>query len=331
MKIGRPHPGLVERFRADLERLTEGLPERLGVAVSGGPDSLALLILAAAAYPGVVEAATVDHGLRPESAAEAAFVDQVCQTIGVPHATLRMEWPDPVGTNIQARARGARYSLLTGWALDRGIGFVATAHHLNDQAETVLMRLGRGAGVSGLAGTRACKPLGLNADSEVHVVRPLLGWLRAELASIVSDSGIEPVQDPSNDDERFDRTRVRQLLSREAWPTPERLAASAANLADAEEALQWATSYLLGERSTHREDGSIALDARDLPRELQRRMLQETLPHFIGCDPVPGPKLARWLDGLRAGKGGTLADIRAKVVKGHWHLDWAPPRRDTSR
>src|ERR1044071_7669487 len=127
----------VARFRADLEALTGGPPERLGVAVSGGPDSLALLLLAHAAYPGRVHAATVDHGLRPESAAEAAFVAGLCGARDIPHATLRAEMQER--SNIQAAARARRYALLTQWLGGIGAQFLATAHHLDDQAETLLM------------------------------------------------------------------------------------------------------------------------------------------------------------------------------------------------
>src|SRR3954467_2033216 len=106
-----PGPALIERFRADLDALTAP-GERLGVAVSGGPDSLALLLLAAAARPGAVEAATVDHALRPESRAEAEMVAGVCERLGVPPAILTAEGAEPPATGIQERAREARYKLL---------------------------------------------------------------------------------------------------------------------------------------------------------------------------------------------------------------------------
>src|SRR4051812_14287712 len=129
----------VARFRADLERLTGGAPVRLGIAVSGGPDSLALLLLASAAYPGRIEAATVDHGLRPEGAAEAAFVGRLCVRLGLPHAILRAQMTETA--NVQAAARTRRYALLTQWLAATGAAFLATAHHLDDQAETLVMRL----------------------------------------------------------------------------------------------------------------------------------------------------------------------------------------------
>jgi tRNA(Ile)-lysidine synthase len=106
MAIETPDPDDVARFRRDLGALAGGAPGRIGIAVSGGPDSVALLLLAAAAYPGAVAAATVDHGLRPESAAEARLVAALCAARGIAHAILT---PDaPIGGSLQAAARAAR-------------------------------------------------------------------------------------------------------------------------------------------------------------------------------------------------------------------------------
>src|SRR5689334_3825576 len=123
-----PEPGLVERFARDLDALISPAA-RLGIAVSGGSDSLALLLLAAAARPGRIEAATVDHRLRPEAAAEAEMVHRHCQRLGVPHATLSVLWREKPTSAIQEQARSERYGLLDEWAKDRGLDAVATAHH----------------------------------------------------------------------------------------------------------------------------------------------------------------------------------------------------------
>lgn len=326
----RPDPALLARFRADLEALTAGAPERLGVAVSGGPDSLALMLLAAAAYPGRVEAATVDHRLRPESAAEAAFVGNVCVGFAVPHRTIALDWPEPPTSNIQARARDARYAALTSWAGDRNIPFLATGHHLDDQAETFLMRAARGSGVAGLAGTRAIGKLGAPGGEPVSAVRPLLGWHRRELAALVTASGLAPLNDPSNQDDRFDRTRARELLAATPWLAPERVAATASHLADAEEALAWAGRHWFEERGEVRPGGSVIVAAADLPRELQRRLLIEALRAIGSCNPPPGPKLARLLDTLGAGRSATLAGVR--IAAGPpWRLTLAPPRAPLRR
>ena len=181
--VAEVSPIFVERFAADLGAL---LPSdaRLGVAVSGGPDSLALLILAAATRPGRIEAATVDHGLRTESADEAAMVAGLCEQLGVPHRTLLADWPEAPTTNIQAEARAMRYRLLNEWAIDRGLSAVATAHHADDQAETLLMRLLRGAGIGGLSATRAkraSRPHRLShRDKSINLLRSFLDYARAE-------------------------------------------------------------------------------------------------------------------------------------------------------
>lgn len=197
--------------------------------MSGGPDSLALLLLAHAALPGEVEAATVDHGLRPEGAEEARMVAQVCARIGVQHAILTVQVE---GGNLQDRARAARYEALAAWLADRGLAALATAHHTDDQAETMLMRLNRGSGLAGLAGVRG---KGHVPGSELPLLRPLLGWRRAELAGVVETAGLAAVQDPSNHDDRFDRVRMRKKLAKADWLDPDGIARSAALLEQAED------------------------------------------------------------------------------------------------
>jgi tRNA(Ile)-lysidine synthase len=209
----QPAPQLTERFAADLARLW---PEggRLGLAVSGGPDSVALLLLARAVRPEQIEAATVDHGLRVEAAAEAQFVAELCAGLGVPHTILKVAVAEG---NVQARARAARYAALAEWVDARGLAALATAHHADDQAETLLLRLNRGSGAAGLAGVRE---RGRIAGSALTVIRPLLGWRRSELAEVVARAGIEAIEDPSNADERFDRVRIRRALREADWLDP---------------------------------------------------------------------------------------------------------------
>lgn len=304
---------------AMLDRFLKGVPPlaldaRIGVAVSGGPDSLALLLLAEAAWPGRVCAATVDHGLRPESAAEAAWVADLCATRGIPHRTLT---PDaPITGSLQAEARRARYALLDAWRVAEGAACVMTAHHADDQAETLLMRLNRGAGVGGLAGIRAVNR---------HVVRPLLGWRRAELQAIVDAAGITALRDPSNEDLRFDRARFRRHLADAPWIDPQALARSAANLADAEAALAWAAARLADERIGAADSG-LTLDVADLPAELIRRLLRIALARLEpGLDPT-GPELDRLLSEVSEGR---QASLGALLVGGGkiWRIQPAPPRR----
>jgi tRNA(Ile)-lysidine synthase len=300
------------RFRVDLEALTGPAPARIGIAVSGGPDSLALLLLAHGAYPGAVHAATVDHGLRPESADEAAFVAAICAGLCVPHTILEAGMSDTA--NLQAAARERRYALLGQWAEAAGLDCLATAHHLDDQAETLVMRLLRGAGLSGLAGIRAVQA------GAVPLVRPLLGWRRDELGAIVAAAGIAPVADPSNCDERFDRVRVRRRLAETDWIAPEPLARSAAALAQAEAALDWATERLWHERAE-----GFTLDPADLPEELRRRLVIRMLAALGGAAPR-GDALTRLLATLAQGGTATLAGIKC-TGGAIWRFAPAPPRR----
>src|SRR6478672_8258556 len=260
-----PDPQQVERFARNLDALIA--PDaRVGIAVSGGPDSLALLLLAAAARPGQVEAATVDHQLRAGSLEEAQAVQSLCERIEVPHRTLSAKWAEKPLTAIQERARAERYRLLGEWAEARRLAALATAHHLDDQAETLLMRLARGAGVRGLAGMR----------SAGHVVRPLLGWRHSELEAVCSAAGIEPVRDFSNEDEQFERVRIRKALAAADWLDPVALAASAAHLADADVGLDWAAE-IEWQRGVTADADTIVYRASDAPSEIRRRILRRAV------------------------------------------------------
>ncbi|HNJ46834.1 MAG TPA: tRNA lysidine(34) synthetase TilS, partial [Novosphingobium sp.] len=170
---------MTARFSADLAALWPG-EGRLGLAVSGGPDSLALLLLAHAAMPERIAAATVDHGLRVEAADEAAMVARLCGELGVPHATLRVTVDEG---NVQSNARTARYAALADWMERDGLGALATAHHADDQAETLLMRLARGSGLDGLAAMP-----GVTHLAGVKLVRPLLGVPKARLLATLSEA-----------------------------------------------------------------------------------------------------------------------------------------------
>lgn len=181
--------------------------ERIGVAVSGGGDSIALMhLLVRAGVPGV-QVATVDHQLRSGSASEAKEVERSAGRLGLPHTTL--VWDDwHKRGNLQAAARQARHRLLGDWARDQGLEAVALGHTLDDQAETVLMRLARGSGVDGLA---AMAPRRSTPDG-LAWLRPLLSERRSELRAWLRAEGIGWIDDPSNDDSRFDRVRARRLL-----------------------------------------------------------------------------------------------------------------------
>ena len=208
------------------------------LAVSGGPDSTALLLITRAwaqrrGGAPHLEAATVDHALRPESAAEARAVAALCATLGVPHHSLLWQGAKP-RSRIQERAREARYVLLAQCAETIGASFIVTGHHLDDQAETVLFRLTRG---SGIAGLRAMS--GLTAHESATIARPLLGFDKAMLVAVCESAGVLFARDPSNEDPRYARARLRALagaLAAEGLDAPA-LARLARRAGQVEEAL----------------------------------------------------------------------------------------------
>jgi tRNA(Ile)-lysidine synthase len=182
----------------------------LAVAVSGGPDSLALAILAdrwARERGGMVWGLTVDHRLRPESGAEAAAVGRWLAARGIPHGILAWEGDKPAA-GIQAAARDARYRLLSAWCAGQGCLHLLTAHHREDQAETYLIRRRAGSGVDGLAGIAAVREL-----AQLRLVRPLLGVPRARLAALLDAERQEYFRDPSNRNPAFERSRLRMGMS----------------------------------------------------------------------------------------------------------------------
>lgn len=318
-----PDPALVDRFRGDLDALIE--PDaRIGVAVSGGPDSLALLLLAGAARPGQIEAATVDHALRPEARAEAEMVESICDRLGVPHTILSARWDSHPESALQQRARGERYRLLGHWAAERALSALATGHHADDQAETLLMRLNRGSGVRGLAGMR---PRSVTPGSHVALVRPLLGWRRAELERVCAAAGLTPASDPSNRDERFERVRVRNALAEADWLDPAAVARSAAHLADAGSALDWAAKAEWT-RAVRESPEAIVYRATDAPAEILRRIVARAVRNLAteGDAELRGAELDRLLAALARGQAAT---IRGVLCRGgpDWRFGRAPQRQ----
>lgn len=327
-KKAQPASDQLERFTRDLAALVpDGTP--LGVAVSGGPDSLALLLLAAEARPGQVEAATVDHALRPESGSEAEMVAQLCEGLGVPHAILTASWDEKPETAIQERARLMRYRLLGEWARERGLTALLTAHHLDDQAETFLMRLSRGAGIKGLAGMRR---IARGAGGSVAVVRPLLGWRHSELEAVCAAAAVQPVDDPSNADEQFERVRIRKALAEADWLEPRAIVESASHLAEADAALHWATDREW-QRGVTRGGGQIVYKPSDAPREIRRRIIRRALLALAteggGAEPR-GRELDQILAALRTGRRATLRGVLC-IGGPEWRFARAPARRPARR
>lgn len=319
-----PDPALVDRFRADLDALIEP-GAKLGLAVSGGPDSLAMLLLAAAARPGGIEAATVDHGLRAESRAEAEMVAALCKKLGVPHSTLAVDWDVPA-TAIQEQARKVRYGALAGWLRERALPALLTAHHLDDQAETMLMRLNRGSGVRGLAGMRRKSPL--PGDPGQLLLRPLLSWRRRELEKICADAALTPAMDPSNEDERHERVRIRKALANADWLDVKAVAQSAQHLARADEALEWAASREWSEKVDVGAD-EILYRAPATPVEIIRRIVARAICELAtegSSDRLRGRELDRLVSDLQGGRTSTLRGVRCAGGL-EWRFSAAPRRR----
>jgi tRNA(Ile)-lysidine synthase len=194
---------------AELDRLTPG--GAIGVAVSGGGDSTALLVIArdwAQQHGRRVEAATVDHGLRAESAAEASAVAALCTRMGIAHQILRTGSLREAGGNLSAVAREARFSLLGDWAHRQGLSAVLLGHTMDDQAETVLMRLARGSGAEGLSAMQASL-----RRSDMLWLRPMLGIRREALRELLCTKDIPWTEDPTNEDTEYDRVKARAALA----------------------------------------------------------------------------------------------------------------------
>lgn len=308
-------PSYLDRLRRDLAET----PAPLAVAVSGGPDSMALLLHAAQTAPTI--AATVDHGLRDSSADEAAMVAAWCAARGIAHTTLTPP-PDWSPRNQHADARAMRYRLLADWARANGADAVLTAHHADDQAETFLMRAARGSGVAGLAGVRRETEI-----ASIRVRRPLLGWRRAELRALVAAAGVPFVDDPSNSDDRFERARLRAAMATLDL-NPAQLAQSAAACAEADAALAAATDVLAGQRTR-----GDTLEVAGLPRELRRRLLRHALAdararhHITEGRLDTATNVEAMLDALEADGQATLAGVVVRAEGPLWHLAPAPPRR----
>jgi tRNA(Ile)-lysidine synthase len=318
----------------------EGL-RGLILAVSGGPDSTALLVLAARwakrlkCAPKLV-AVTVDHGLRVEATREAAAVKRLARRLGVPHRTLRWRGKKPK-SGLQEAARVARYRLLAQAATGVGYAHILTAHTLDDQAETVLFRLARGSGLVGLAGMAHASPLPVSGEGAIFLVRPLLHVAKARLIATLREARIAFSDDPTNRDPRFTRPRLRTLmpaLAREGLDA-RGLARLAGRMRRVDSTIEFAVAAARAALAPGPwvERGPIVFETArfaSLPAEVALRLLGRAVAHAGDEGPVELAKLEALYDSLRQAHSRlrrTLAGALISLNSEELTVERAPARR----
>jgi tRNA(Ile)-lysidine synthase len=340
---GGAHETAISDAEADL--LFADLIDQPGLvlAVSGGPDSTALMWLAARwrkrqrRGPKLI-AVTVDHGLRPEARREAAAVKRLARRLGVAHRVLRWTGRKPA-SGLQHKAREARYRLIAAAAARAGATCVLTAHTIDDQAETILFRLARGSGLVGLAGMARVRPLVMPA-SGVFLVRPLLDIPKSRLIATLRAARIDAADDPSNRDPRFARARLRALmpaLVREGLDARAfaRLARRVRRADAAIELVVAAAASALSD-GVWPERGPIVFPAQDfagLPAEVALRLVGRAIAWVGDEGPVELGKLEALVDALAAALASpvrfrrTLAGALVTLGDERIIIERAPPRR----
>ena len=299
-------PVSLSEFAASMAHISlyEKNPQ-LAVAVSGGADSMALLLLAhqwAQNYNGTITALTVDHGLRAESKSEALQVQKWCKKFGIKHHILTWSPPE-INSAVQAQARAARYTLLTEWCHQNHILHLLTAHHIGDQAETLLLRTARGSGIDGLA----C----MSMNSQMHgirLLRPLLHMPKSRLLATLKNSGQEWCEDPTNQNLNYTRNHIRSLMDNA--PESEMLAMRASQLASSFGNIRNLLENKLASCMTNAVSifpggyGFIEKEAFfALPAEYALRAITALISALNSeFDPPRSEKLQRFYDELSAGK-----------------------------
>lgn len=288
---------------------------------------MALLWFAHNHYKGPICAATVDHGLRSKAGTEAAYVATMCQQWNIDHQILRPN--SPIAGNIQSAARVVRYELLSQWAKDMQCEYIATAHHADDQLETMVMRINRGSGVAGLAGVRSYNG---------NIIRPLLEYRKSELITICQSANIATVDDPSNHDLVYDRVKVRrwielsESLGLEPLIDPIMAQKTAENLHHAEIALQYSVN-ILAQHCIETNTSGIILRISNLPLEYQRRLLLRALKMIENKIEPRGQALNNVINALNNNDISMIGNIKCTPKQdknaggnSHWILTVAPPR-----
>jgi tRNA(Ile)-lysidine synthase len=288
-------------------------------------------------------AVTIDHGLRRESRREAASVARLARKLKIGHRTLRWKGRKP-STGLQEAARAARYRLLGDAARKAGARHIVTAHTLDDQAETVLIRMSRGSGLTGLGAMQkisvipGCGRPGVT-DEEIYLMRPLLDIPKSRLVATLHAAGIPYADDPSNRDPRFTRARLRGLMEAlaEEGLDPGRLAQLAHRLKRAERAIESAVDRAMGDLAVELpRSGTLAFETRrfaDLPAEIALRVLGRAVAKAGDEGPVELGKLEALKCALdcaqTAGEGRfrrTLAGAVVTLTSHQLLVERAPPR-----
>ena len=262
-----------------------------------------------------LHAVTVDHGLRSESVHEAQYVAEEAARLGISHD--RLTWTGWNGRgNLPDQARRARYGLMTDWALDRGIEQVALGHTADDQAETMLMRLAREAGVDGLSAMSDARRHG-----PVVFSRPVLRTTRAELRDVLCAKGVRWIDDPTNEDASYERVRAREVLSalEPLGITAASLSTVAHHMGEVRKTLYWYV-FLAARDMVSFQAGDVLIGRkqfRTLQNEVKRRLLQSTLKWVSNADyPPRGRAIDLLMESIRGGTDMTLQGCRV-VVETH--------------
>jgi tRNA(Ile)-lysidine synthase len=275
----------------DFDKFWKTEYNRIGVAVSGGSDSIALLNLVfdwAKSHNKIISAVTVNHNLRDGVEGEIKLVSDFCYKLSIPYSVLSWEGWDKKG-NLQAEARRARYRLISDWAILNKIDVVAVGHTKDDVIENFIIRLSRGSGVDGLS-----QMLSVFKFYDVNYVRPLLDLGRSELREYLNFKKVTWVDDPSNENSKFHRVKVRKMLSnlKGMGVNIDNIADSSKHLRRSREALESYTEDLAKKCIEFREGDIIfGLDIfLEIPLEVQRRLLIKALKFMGNLDFGPRAK-----------------------------------------
>lgn len=282
---------------------------KIAVAVSGGSDSMSLCALLnqyTKEYGGELHCITVDHGLRQESKEEAQNIHSYLKSLNIIHVILTWEGEKPT-SNIQEIARNARYSLLTDYCHKHKIELLTTGHQKNDQAENFILRAEHGSGLYGLAGIPK-----IGIFNNIEILRPLLGFDKNELQNHLTELNIKWIDDPSNQNEKFARVKIRKILGQyPEWIN--KLANISENLYRAKECIEYSLNKAIKDL-TNIEKNQITIrlnDFNDLPQELKFRMLIKLLSYIsYNQKPPRGERIERLITKIQNGsnfKAATLA------------------------